>query len=194
MDIKIINKVAASLLDKGETSLAQEVLRLAEHTSSIFMIKVPEDVWSKLSAKVPNPVDEVPHITLAYMPEATEDEIDQARVVALRLLKDIAPIPIQANKADQFDTTQDDDTIPHFAAIESPELILFRQKLVEALNSEIREDLVDIITHSDYIPHITLQYVEQGTELPQIEPVEWEATSCVLSHKDESPENLPFGL
>lgn len=86
-----------------------------------------------------------PHVTVKY-----GIETDNATVVAA-LIKDFGSITLSLGESDVFESDEFDVV---YLSVDSPDLV--------RLNSLISTTLKVTDTHDDYIPHVTLAYVESG--------------------------------
>lgn len=166
--------------------------RLAKaHTSSIVEILVPPNIWKEMKAHVPHVEDleDPPHITLCYMPTLTKEQAETIKVVLKNLtIKFFQPL-IKVTGAARF--TSDTDKIPHYAAIDSPALMTFRNTLVDAIEMAV-PGVIDLNTHPTYTPHICVQYVDRDEPLPFIQKTAWSASFVSFSFKGTDKTVYPF--
>lgn len=94
----------------------------------------------------------VPHVTLIAPPDLSDDRAWLEP--AARVARATAPFLVRLGPLDSFD-----DRVL-FLAVDSPEAVLLRDRLVEALELEVRG--------ADFVPHLTLAQASRRRPLPAL--------------------------
>lgn len=135
----------------------------AKEEGVMIALMLPNDIATKMAVENGEKPDAM-HITLAYLGKRSElpDDIMLRSTVAIQktcdkhqsLIKGLAGGP---EKFPPSDSSDGKEVI--YATIDAPDLLLFRQQLVEELNAEGIEPYANF----EYTPHITLAYVDEGS-------------------------------
>lgn len=125
---------------------------------TMVAIWLPQDVAETLAASGGEAASEL-HITLGYLgkdvPAAT---IKRVRQAVRELATDTLAFEITLRGTASFPPSESSDQkTPHYARVQSPELLRLRKRLVGAL-ADIGVELDG--THPDYTPHVTLAYTD----------------------------------
>lgn len=102
------------------------------------------------------------HVTLAYLGNTEDLTLEQQRLlvgVVSEVVQDQSVLYGVLAGTDTFEPSDSSDgQTPWYAQVNIPGLAEFRQKLVDALAEAGLP--VDVTTHPDYTPHVTLAYLE----------------------------------
>jgi hypothetical protein len=120
--------VASHVQPVGVTAAAQPITAKA-HSSSIVEILVPDPIWNHIKQHVPGAKDleDPPHITLCYM-NLKEGQLEEVQTALSELSASWGPFQINVTGAGSFPS--DKSEVPHFACIESSDLVKFREDAV----------------------------------------------------------------
>jgi 2'-5' RNA ligase len=140
-----------------------------KHTSAIVALWLPIKEARKLALSSDNVkkaegADEL-HITLAYLGKA-DDLADKKQDIlsALKLFgKRQKPLEGKISGCGRFQNTPDGGEV-FYASFDSPGLFEFRHNLILALESAG----VEIDGTHGFTPHITLSYIENGEQVPDL--------------------------
>uniref|UniRef100_A0A6M3JA74 Putative ligase n=1 Tax=viral metagenome TaxID=1070528 RepID=A0A6M3JA74_9ZZZZ len=133
--------------------------------SCMVAIPIEPDLASRLAVEGGLAPDDM-HITLTYHGK----EMDDSQVATIaRLTKavcdDTTPFRVIGLKATTF-PVNDDGLVPYVVAVQSPGLMEFRARLAKTFDIANLEYSKDY----EYQPHVTLKYLKEGEELPEISP------------------------
>jgi 2'-5' RNA ligase len=113
--------------------------------------------------------ESVPHITILYLPDLDEDEIEKVHLACEEFSKTLKPFTAIFGKTKSFPAT-DEGLIPWYASIESDRIGQARDWLMICLANQ---GLNPPVKFKDFIAHATLTYLESGEscdiQLPQEE-------------------------
>jgi 2'-5' RNA ligase len=145
----------------------------AKQTGVMIAFFLPKEAAQKLSQTVTDgePPEDM-HITLAYLGDTDSiPNIDSLNSVIENFAKEKKPISGNVGGIGIFNAnknTDGEDVI--YASFDSPEIVSFREDLLNTLRSQNFEPSVD----HGFIPHITLKYIEKGdrTDLPVFESID----------------------
>lgn len=164
-----------------------------KHTSSIVEVPIPDGVWSHICQYVPGAKDleDPPHITLCCMQDLGKGKLEQVQEALKSFCAQWAPMQVTITGAGKFPS--DKDKVPHFAKISSPQLVKFRDAVIECIQ-DIDPDLIDMESFPNFTPHLTVQYVSKEEKLPVIKPIAFTLRSISLSFKGTDKTFYPLSL
>lgn len=154
----------------SESKIAAE----ATPTDTLWIgYQLPPDVAAALALPGGQPSESL-HLTLAYLGKLSslaDDAPDRARAAVEALSFAAQPVEIHINGVARFEATDSSDGKDVvYATVQSVELPYFRERLCNALHQVGLFPL----SHHEYVPHVTLQYVDADAEpltvtLPNVE-------------------------
>ena len=162
------------------------------HESSIVEVLVPPNVWAQVSQSVPyaKDLEDPPHITLVYL-KLKPAHVEEAKAALQELCSSWACFQVNVTGAGSFPS--DKAKVPHFARIESLDLVKFRECVVDCMQA-IDPDMVDIATFPEFTPHLTLQFVDKDEPLPVVKPISWLVKDIDLSVKGTEKFGFPLSF
>jgi 2'-5' RNA ligase len=162
------------------------------HSGSIVELLVPDNIWAHICQFVPGAkkLQDPPHITLCYV-DVTKSKVEEIQTALTELCSTWAPFQVNVTGCGMFPSTK--AKVPHYARIESPDLVKFREQVVSRIQS-IDPDYVDLEEFPTFVPHLTVQYAAKDEKLPEIKPVSWVARSCSFSFKGTDKTVYPFSF
>ena len=152
----------------------------AGHSGTFLALQIPEDVAKKLAVEGGESIDDM-HVTLFYKKGLTPEQAKRVQEVFDDVWPHYHPIEIELDgKLSRFEASESSDNMDVlYAPILSDDIHSLRQDLLERL---AEEDIHPSDAHPDYKPHITIKYVEPGTDEDfEIEPVSFDISAAVFS-------------
>lgn len=190
----LLNKVRKATGLLKEASLIEcvaSVLKLAQYDKGCVMAPAPDElsrhILKEIAPKIPEEqlamdkdettkgIETEIHVTVLWGVETTSEDMETIKKHFT------APIVIKSlPKIGYFDN----DETAAYLPVESADL----RRLHEAL----KRDIENIDDHDEYVPHVTIAYLEAGARLDikDIEPFEWKITKLVVSKPDGTTEDV----
>jgi hypothetical protein len=179
-----LNKMAGVEIESSAIATTQTVMAALEYKHGCIEIHVPAYIRSyflkeilaeRLSVEDLNQDESVfgvepdTHITALFGID------DQDRAVAELKKLFTKPLHIKTSDVEYFDNN---DSSVAYVSLECLELTELHYAL--AKNLEVKD------THPEYVPHITLAYINKGKRLKddKVKPFEWDCNTLVVSSKD----------
>jgi 2'-5' RNA ligase len=155
---------------------------------AMVAVPVPDDVAGALRGLVDLPdVPDVMHITLLYLgPAADINDLVQSRIddVVREVAADMPPLDLKIAGFGTF--TAGPRGTPVYAIASGPGLSRLQAELEEEIS-----DVADLPSEHGWVPHITLGYVPDGEEVPDLPALapgsapQWLADSLLLAFAGE---------
>lgn len=157
-------------------------VEIAPHTGVMVAWMLPDFIADRLRL---DGGEQDLHVTLAYLGDVSGLDYKQQRTlvgVVAEVVNHQTELYGLINGLNQFTPSDSSDgAIPWFAQVIAPGLEEMRAELVERLQAA---DLpVDVETHPDYTPHITLAYYDDEERVPQnltLEPIPFDITELTV--------------
>lgn len=153
--------------------VVKKALSEGKHSGAMVAFEIPLDIATNLASSVRQAgleavAPEDMHITLAYLGDmsAIEDKKDEL-IEALQTLADSETQALIGSIAGigRFNASASSDGKDViYASFDSPKLATFRQRLVDT----IEDAEVSVASNHGYTPHITLAYVENDSDMPNL--------------------------
>lgn len=172
----------ADALYGAVTALHKQADDGGDHShSAMVALPIPPEVASKIAVPGGLPPEQM-HVTLAYLPSPSPEQLAAAHDVVANHAGMLGPIDASVGGAGQFPAGE--DGVPHYAPVDAPGDVL--PSLHGSLVTALEAAGVDVAHDHGFTPHSTRTYLLEGEPAPDpVEPTQFQIPSLVLAQGDD---------
>lgn len=184
-DIPRANRFIDRILDLDVKASLILSKRAAKHESAMLAIMAPPRITRKLKKLTDQ--DDL-HLTLLYLGKNLDKAtLEAVRKAAERICAKHAPLDMTVTGAGVF--APGDKGIPIYLIPNAKGLSALQADLETAISA-----LIDLPVEHGWVPHMTLSYADDTSEIPEIPDISWTAKSVRLQAAGKPVADLSLGL